>query len=88
MLWQGSVSDTAGWSIVTDYNLQETVSPEIFQIQRAASTISSLDSAVKVSNFIKSSTIFTEEEKNIILRELIFTKSSKTLESYGIQLGF
>jgi hypothetical protein len=88
MLWEGSVSDSTGWSIITDYNTQESVSSEMFQIQRAASTISALNSAIEVSNYIKSSKIFSEDEKNSILRELIFTKSSKILESYGIQLGF
>jgi hypothetical protein len=88
MLLEGSVSDSTGWSIITDYNTQESVSSEMFQIQRAASTISALNSAIEVSNYIKSSKIFSEDEKNSILRELIFTKSSKILESYGIQLSF
>ncbi len=88
MRWQGGLSDPGGWSLVTDYDTNEEVTPEVFQIQRAASTISSFSSSTEVTNFVLNSDIFSESDKKRIIEELIFTKSSETLERYGIQLSF
>ena len=86
MRWQGGVNDPAGWSIMTDYDTLEVLTPAVFQIKRASSTISAFTSSDQVSDYVQNSSIFTAQEKKQILRELIFTKSSKTLQSYGIQL--
>ena len=88
MRWQGGLNDPGGWSLITDYDTNEEVTPEVFQIQRAASTISSFSSSTEVTNFVLNSDIFSESDKKRIIEELIFTKSSETLERYGIQLSF
>ena len=88
MRWQGGVNEPNGWSLMTDYATKEVVSPKVFQIQRAASTISSYSNAAQVSDYVQKSDIFSDDDKRQIIQELIFTKSSKTLESYGIKLGF
>ena len=88
MRWQGGVNERDGWSLVTDYDTGEVVSPEVFQIQRATSTISSFSNAAQVTDYVQNSDIFSDHDRKQIIRELIFTKSSKTLEGYGIKLGF
>lgn len=88
MRWQGSVNEPQGWSLVTDYDSNEVVSGEAFQIKRAASTISSFSNAEEVTNFVLGSEIFSDQDKKQIIEELIFTKSSPTLVNYGIQLSF
>ena len=88
MRWRGGLNETQGWSLVTDYDTNEVVSGEVFQVQRAASTISSLSNSSEVALFVRESDIFTEQEKNKIIEELVFTNSSQTLLSYGIHLGF
>ena len=88
MRWQGGLNDPGGWSLITDYDTNEEVTPEVFQIQRAASTNSSFSSSSEVTNFVLNSDIFSESDKKRIIEELIFTKSSETLERYGIQLSF
>ena len=88
MRWQGGVNEPGGWSLLTDYGTQEQVTSEVFQIQRAASTIASFSNSAEVTDFIQQSEIFSDQDKKQIIRELIFTNSSQTLESYGINLGF
>jgi hypothetical protein len=88
MRWQGSVNEPQGWSLVTDYDSNEVVSGEAFQIKRAASTISSFSNAEEVTHFVLGSEIFSDQDKKQIIEELIFTKSSPTLVNYGIQLSF
>lgn len=82
------MNEPQGWSLVTDYDTNKVVSGDVFQVQRAASTISSFSNSSEVTEYIQSSEIFSSEDKKQIIRELIFTKSSPTLESFGIQLGF
>ena len=88
MRWQGGVNESGGWSLLTDYGTQEQVTSEVFQIKRAASTIASFSNSAEVTDFIQQSKIFSDQDKKQIIRELIFTNSSQTLESYGINLGF
>ena len=88
MQWQGGVNEPGGWSLMTDYATKEVVSSEIFQIQRAAATISAFSNSTEVINYVQASDIFSTQDKQKIVRELIFTKSSQTLVSYGIQLSF
>ena len=88
MRWQGGVNESTGWSLMTDYKTNEEVSPEVFQIQRAASSISSFSNSTEVTNYVQTSDLFSQQDKKQIIRELIFTNSSKTLETYGIQLSF
>ena len=88
MRWQGSVNEPQGWNLVTDYDSNEVVSGEAFQIRRAASTISSFSNAEEVTDFILGSEIFSDQDKKQIIEELIFTKTSTTLVNYGIQLSF
>ena len=88
MRWQGGVNDSAGWSLITDYETNQVVSPEMFQIQRVTSTLSSFTSATEVSDYIRNTEVFTEEQKKEILFELLLYKSSPTLEELGITLSF
>jgi hypothetical protein len=88
MQWQGGVNEPGGWSLMTDYATKEVVSSEVFQIQRAAATISAFSNSTEVINYVQDSDLFSTQDKQEIVRELIFTKSSETLVSYGIQLSF
>ena len=88
MRWKGGVNDSAGWSLITDYETNQVVSPEMFQIQRVTSTLSSFTSATEVSDYIRNTEVFTEEQKKEILFELLLYKSSQTLEELGITLSF
>jgi hypothetical protein len=88
MQWQGGVNEPDGWSLMTDYATKEVVSSEVFQIQRAAATISAFSNSTEVINYVQDSDLFSTQDKQEIVRELIFTKSSETLVSYGIQLSF
>jgi len=60
----------------------------MFQIQRVTSTLSSFTSATEVSDYIRNTEVFTEEQKKEILFELLLYKSSPTLEELGITLSF
>jgi len=88
MQWQGGVNEPDGWSLMTDYATKEVVSSKVFQIQRAAATISAFSNSTEVINYVQNSDLFSTQDKQEIVRELIFTKSSETLVSYGIQLSF
>ena len=74
----GGVNDSGGWSLITDYETNQVVSPEMFQIQRVTSTLSSFTSATEVSDYIRNTEVFTEEQKKEILFELLLYKSSPT----------
>jgi hypothetical protein len=88
MRWQGNINDSSGWSLMTDYDNNVVVTAEVFQMQRAANAISFFRSSKQAVEYVKSAEVFSAEEKNKILRELIFTNSSSTLKSYGFVLNF
>jgi alpha-tubulin suppressor-like RCC1 family protein len=88
MRWQGNINDPSGWSLMTDYDNNVVVTSEVFQMQRAANAISFFRSSKQAVEYVKSAEVFSAEEKNKILRELIFTNSSSTLKSYGFVLNF
>ena len=88
MLWQGGVNEPDGWSLMTDYATKEVVSSEVFQIQRAAATISAFSNSTEVINYVQESDIFQYRINKKLSVSLFFTKSSQTLVSYGIQLSF
>ena len=88
MRWQGNINESCGWSLMTDYENNVVVTSEVFQMQRAANAISAIRSAQHAVDYVRNATVFSAEEKNKILRELIFTNSSSTLKSYGFVLNF
>ena len=88
MRWQGNINEPSGWSLMTDYENNVVVTSEVFQMQRAANAISAIRSAQHAVDYVRNATVFSAEEKNKILRELIFTNSSSTLKSYGFVLNF
>ena len=47
-----------------------------------------IHSNLSVSKYVLESSVFTDEEKDQIIRELLFKGSSSILETYGIELSY
>ena len=81
------IGDNADW-VLTVPGQNQPLSRMQYQVERIKESIESLQSALSVSEYIQESTIFSDEEKREIVRELLFTGGSATLVTYGIELSF
>ena len=81
------IGDNADWVLDVPGQNQRLTRMQ-YQVERIKESIESLQSALSVSEYIQESIIFSDEEKRVIVRELLFTGGSATLATYGIELSF
>ena len=81
------IGDNADW-VLTVPGQNQPLSRMQYQVERIKESVESLQSALSVSEYIQESIIFSDEEKRVIVRELLFTGGSATLATYGIELSF
>ena len=89
LYWQAT-GDEDGWVLIdnTVPGQSRELTRKTYQVERVKNSIESLQSALSVSKYVRESVVFTEEEKQNIIRELLFTGTSPTLVTYGIELSF
>lgn len=89
LYWQAT-ADEEEWVLFDNTVPGESrmLTRKAYQVERVRNVIESLQSALSVSKYVSESVIFTNEEKDQIIRELLFTGSSSILETYGIELSF
>lgn len=74
------------WPIY-DQTTKKWMTEEDLKIARVNTVLARFESLDKVISFVLDSTLFTPAEKNAIKTELLFSGSSKTMESMGFTLG-
>jgi hypothetical protein len=89
LYWQAT-GDEDGWVLIdnTVPGQSRELTRKTYQVERVKNSIESLQSALSVSKYVRESVVFTDEEKQNIIRELLFTGTSPTLVTYGIELSF
>ena len=81
------IGENADW-VLTVPGQNQPLTRMQYQVERIKDSVESLQSALSVSEYIQESIIFSDEEKRVIVRELLFTGGSATLATYGIELSF
>ena len=89
LYWQAT-GDEDGWVLIdnTVPGQSRELTRKTYQVERVKNSIESLQSALSVSKYVRESVVFTDEEKQNIISELLFTGTSPTLLTYGIELSF
>ena len=80
LYWQAT-ADEEEWVLFDNTVPGESrmLTRKAYQVERVRNVIESLQSALSVSKYVLESSVFTDEEKDQIIRELLFTGSSSIL---------
>ena len=87
MSWKGSRTTGANWTIYDQVN-KVWLDSEKFKVARLNLIFSQLKNIDQVIDFVNSSPLFTDDERNQIIDEFVFTGKSSTLTSKGFTLAF
>ena len=87
MSWKGSRTTGNSWTIYDQVD-KEWLDSEKFKVARLNTIFTKLKNVDQVMEFVNSSPLFTDEERNAITDEFVFTGTSSTLLSKGFTLAF
>ncbi|MDC1309714.1 Ig-like domain-containing protein [Opitutales bacterium] len=87
MSWKGSRTTGNSWTIYDQVG-KEWLDSEKFKVARLNTVFSKLKNIDQVIDFVNTSPLFTDEERNAIIDEFVFTGTSSTLLSKGFTLAF
>ena len=87
MSWKGSRTKGDNWTIYDQVDKQ-WLDAEKFKVARLNTVFSKLQNVDQVMDFVNSSPLFTDSERQSIATEFFFTGKSATLSSKGFTLAF
>ena len=87
MSWKGSRTTGNSWTIYDQVD-KEWLDSEKFKVARLNTVFSKLKNVDQVIDFVNTSPLFTNREKQIIASEFFVSGNSSTLQSKGFTLAF